>query len=68
VYAFAQEEQIRRPSIDKSGRNCRSHNVIPTSKQKIAEVQVAQWSVWNSHGHFQEPACQIAETASGLGD
>jgi hypothetical protein len=26
------EEQIRRPLIDKSKRNCRSHNMIPTQK------------------------------------
>jgi hypothetical protein len=28
------EEQIRRPSIDKSKQNCRSHNVIPTQQAK----------------------------------
>jgi hypothetical protein len=33
------EEQIRRPSIDKSKRNCCSHNGIPTEQAKLPQVQ-----------------------------
>jgi len=36
------EEQIRRPSIDKGKRNCRSRNVIPTEQAKLPQVQESQ--------------------------